>query len=89
MPLNIKNDTVEGLANEVAKRLGITKTEAVRRALEAELARSAEPSAADRAAHLVAFLQRDVWPFVPTEALGRATSKAEREHILGYGTDGV
>lgn len=89
MALNIKNDLVEGLANEVAKRQGITKTEAVRRALEAELARSATPSAADRAAHLVAFLQSDVWPFVPAEALGRATSKAEREHILGYGTDGV
>jgi antitoxin VapB len=87
--LNIKNDLVEDLANEVAKRQGVTKTEAVRRALEAELARSAAPSAADRDAHLVAFLQNDVWPFVPAEALGRATSKAEREHILGYGPDGV
>lgn len=89
MALNIKNDLVEDLANEVAKRQGITKTEAVRRALEAELARSTAPSAADRAAHLVAFLQHDVWPFVPTEALGRAPNKAEREAILGYGTDGV
>ncbi len=89
MALNIKNDVVEDLANEVAKRHGITKTEAVRRALEAELARSMEPSSADRAAHLIAFLQRDVWPFVPTEALGRPTSKSERESILGYGTDGV
>ncbi|MEX2501785.1 MAG: type II toxin-antitoxin system VapB family antitoxin [Trueperaceae bacterium] len=89
MALNIKNITVEALANEVAERQGITKTEAVRRALEAELARSAAPSGVDRAADLVAFLQRDVWPFVPAELLGRATSKAERERILGFGADGV
>lgn len=89
MALNIKNDTVEDLATEVAKRHGITKTEAVRRALEAELARSAEPSSADRAAQFVAFLQRDVWPFVPAETLGRAPSKAERERILGYGPNGA
>jgi antitoxin VapB len=87
--LNIKNDTVERLATEVADRHGITKTEAVRRALEAELERSAEPRAADRSAHLVAFLERDVWPFLPADVLGHAPSKAERERILGYGEDGV
>lgn len=89
MALNIKNETVERLAAEVARRHGVTKTEAVRRALEAELERSSEPSGAERAAHLVAFLERDVWPFLPTEILGRAPSKAERERILGYGEEGV
>jgi antitoxin VapB len=87
--LNIKNDRVERLATEVARRHGITKTEAVRRALEAELERSVEPSSAERAAYLVAFLERDVWPFLPAAALGRAPSKTERERILGYGEDGV
>ena len=45
MPLSIKNDTVERLATEAARRLGVTKTEAVRRALEAPLERSADASA--------------------------------------------
>ncbi len=89
MPLNIKNKAVERLATEVARRQGVTKTEAVRRALEAQLDRSAEPSSADRAAHLAAFLERDVWPFIPADALGQAPSKAERERILGYGDEGV
>lgn len=86
MALNIKNDTVVRLAAEVARRRGITKTEAVRRALEAELERVEAPSDAERAEHLVAFLERDVWPFAP---VGRAPTKGERERILGYGEDGV
>ena len=35
MALNIKNAKVEQLATEVARRLGVSKSEAVRRALEA------------------------------------------------------
>ena len=89
MALNIKNATVERLAAEAARRLGVSKSEAVRRALEAQLERIAEPSRADRAAQFVAFLERDVWPFVPADALGRATDKRERERILGYDVDGV
>lgn len=89
MALNIKNDSVERLARELARRQGISKTEAVRRALEAQLERSPEPSGADRARQLVTFLERDVWPFVPTDLLGGAPDKRERERILGYGPDGV
>ncbi len=89
MALNIKNATVEWLAAEAARRLGVSKSEAVRRALEAQLERIAEPSRAERAAQLVAFLERDVWPFVPDDALGRATEKRERERILGYDVEGV
>jgi len=89
MALNIKNAAVERLAAEVARRLGTSKSEAVRRALEAQLERIAEPSHGERAAQLVAFLERDVWPFVPDDALGRATCKRERERILGYGEEGV
>ena len=87
--LNIKNPTVERLATEVARRLGVSKSEAVRRALEAQLERIAEPSRAERSAQLVAFLERDVWPYVPPDALGRAPDRRERELILGYGEDGV
>lgn len=89
MALNIKNDAVERLADEAARRHGVSKTEAVRRALEADLASSLEPSSAGRAASLVAFLERDVWPYVPPDALGDAPTKAERERILGYGHEGV
>lgn len=89
MALNIKNEAVERLANALARQQGITKTEAVRRALEAQLERSTEPSGADRTAQLVTFLERDVWPFVPADLLGRAPDERERERILGYGRDGV
>ncbi len=89
MPLNIKNPTVERLATEVARRLGVSKTEAVRRALESALERAPEPNGRDRRARLVAFLERDVWPFVPPGALGHAPDRRERERILGYGEEGV
>lgn len=89
MALNIKNEAVERLANALARQQGISKTEAVRRALEAQLERSTEPSGPDRAAQLVTFLERDVWPFVPADLLGRAPAKRERERILGYGPAGV
>jgi hypothetical protein len=35
------------------------------------------------------FLEREVWPRVPEEQLGRAPAKTEREAILGFGSDGV
>jgi antitoxin VapB len=89
MALNIKNPAVERLAAEAARRQGVTKTEAVRRALEAQLAHLDEPSGRDRVASLVGFLERDVWPFVPAELLGRPVTKQERERILGYGDEGV
>ena len=89
MALNIKNPAVERLASDLARRLGVSKSEAVRRALEAQLERVAEPSQEERTAQFVAFLERDVWPFVPADVLGRAPDKRERERILGYGEEGV
>jgi hypothetical protein len=89
MALNINDATVERLAAELAGRLGVSRAEAVRRALEAELNRIAKPSRAERAAQLVSFLERDVWPLVPASALDRPTDKRERERILGYDVEGV
>jgi antitoxin VapB len=89
MPLNIKHPAVERMATEAARRQGITRTEAVRRALEAHLATLHETSTDARAADLVEFLERDVWPFVPTEVLGQPLSKDERERILVYGDEGA
>jgi antitoxin VapB len=39
MPLNIRNDEVNALADRLASRSGLTKTDAVRQALENELRR--------------------------------------------------
>lgn len=76
MALNLKNATVERLAAEAARRLGVSKSEAVRRALEAQLERISWPSRAERAAQLVALLERDVWPFVPDDAIAVAGAYA-------------
>lgn len=87
--MNIKNRTVERLAAEVAHRMGVSKTEAVRQALAAQLARLPTTGDGDRSQRLTAFLERDVWPTVPHDVLGRRLEKAEREAILGYGEEGV
>lgn len=89
MALNIKNAAVERLATEAAERLKVSKVEAVRQALEAHVTRAAEPTRDERLAYLVEFLERDVWPMVPSEALGKGPDKRERERILGFGEDGV
>ena len=39
MPLNIRSDTVNDLADQLARRQHVSKTEAVRSALQSELAR--------------------------------------------------
>jgi hypothetical protein len=42
-----------------------------------------------REARLKWFLEREVWPLVPEDQLGRTLSRAEEEAILGYGAEGV
>jgi antitoxin VapB len=37
---------------------------------------------------MLQFLEEEVWPYIPAEALGKSISKEEREEILGYGPDG-
>jgi len=90
MALNIKNSEVERLAAEVAKMARETKTEAIRRALEERKARlAAEGSREDRLKQLMEFFERDIWPHIPPDVLGKPLTKQEREEILGYGPDGV
>jgi antitoxin VapB len=91
MPLNLKNPEVERLVDEVAKVTGESKTEAVRKALEERRERLAfqVPPRRDRRAEVLRFLEREVWPRVPPELLGRGLSKEEQEEILGYGPEGV
>ena len=90
MALNIKNSIVARLVAEVAAMTGESKTEVIRKAVEERKERLAlhwVPE--DRVATLMRFLEREVWPLVPPEVLGRGISNAEQEAILGYGPDGV
>ncbi len=90
MALNIKNEIVERLAAEIARLTGESKTEAIRRALEdrkIQLAAKASPTM-DRASKIMDYLEREVWPNIPADVLGKKVTKREREEILGIGPDG-
>jgi antitoxin VapB len=90
MALNIKDEEAERLATEIAALTGETKTRAVKVALQERKARlSRRVVRRDRAEHLLRFLEREVWPQIPPDELGKPISRAEREGILGYGQDGV
>ena len=90
MALNIKNDEVERLAAEVARLTGESKTEAIRRALAERRQRLAyRINPGDRETQALRFLEREVWPRVPADQLGRRLSRSEEDEILGYGEEGV
>jgi antitoxin VapB len=89
MALNIKNAEVEQLAAEVAQMARETKTEAIRRALEDRKARLAfKSSPRERVRQAKDYLQREVWPHIPSAARGKKMTKREREAILGIGPRG-
>jgi antitoxin VapB len=89
MGLNIKNADVERLAGEVAGMAHETKTEAIRRALLERRARlqaqAGKPGSRER---LREYLERNVWPLIPSGELGRVLSREEEDQILGYGPEG-
>ncbi len=90
MALNIKDPEADRLAAEVAELTGETKTRAVRVALAERRERLAvRAPSTDGGRALRRFLEGEAWPQVPTAELGRGTSRAEREAILGYGREGV
>ncbi len=89
MALNIKNGDVERLASEVSRLTGETKTEAIRRALEERKRRLKGASIADRRKRVLRFLEREVWPTIPKDQLGRRLTRKEEDAILGFGPDGV
>jgi len=89
MGLNIKNVDVERLAGEVAGMAHETKTEAIRRALLERRARlQAHAGKPGGRSGLREYLDRNVWPLVPSGELGRVLSREEEDHILGYGPEG-
>jgi antitoxin VapB len=88
--LNIKNAEVERLAEEVARLAGESKTEAVRRALEERKQRLAlRVDSSDRQSRVYRFLEREVWPLVPPNEIGRRLTTTEEDAILGFGPDGA
>ena len=90
MALNIKNADVERLAEEVARLAGESKTEAVRRALSERKQRLAlRVDLDDREGRVRRFLEREVWPLVPADEVGRRLTADEEDAILGFRPDGA
>jgi antitoxin VapB len=90
MALNIKDPQTEELAAEVAALANETKTQAVQTALRERKERlQARQRRRRRAERIDRFLGDEAWPQIPDAVLGRSISKAEREAILGYGSEGV
>ena len=86
MALNLLPE-LESLAEEVGHLAGESPNEAIRHALEERKARLAlrVVHGGDRKAQIRHWLETEVWPQLPPEALGRRLSRAEEEEILGYG----
>jgi antitoxin VapB len=89
MALNIKNPEVVQLATEVARLAHETKTEAIRRALtERRVRLQAGGGKVGRKESLLEYFERNVWPFVPADQLGKTLTREEEDEILGYGPNG-
>lgn len=84
--LTLRNAEAERLAAEIANLTGETKTEAVRRALSERRERLGRThgEAVARAERFHRYLEREVWPHVPPDQLGRRLTKEEEEELLGY-----
>jgi antitoxin VapB len=80
MALNIKDPEVDRLAAELADRLQTTKTDAIRRALHAQLTLLGS-GVSDRQARLLDVMRTEIWPLLADR---RPITKREREEILGY-----
>lgn len=83
MALNLKDEETVALVGEVAARLGLTKTGAVRelaRQRLADLDSAARDHAARRQADDIRWLESEVWP----RSAGASISTTEIEELLGY-----
>jgi antitoxin VapB len=84
MALNIKDAETEELAAQLAARLNINKTAAVRHALRAQLA-LLESRDHDRLDEALGVLRTEIWPLT---AGFTPITKEDREAILGYNDHG-
>ncbi len=84
MALNIKDPETERLASELADRLKINKTAAIRHALRAQLA-LLETRNQDRLNQAIDVLRSEIWTLTANFA---PITKRDREEILGYNDQG-
>jgi hypothetical protein len=88
--LNIKDKETEALVAKIASLTGESEAEAVRIAARERVERL-ELAAGDPRRSPEAFrhwLETEIWPLVPPEALGgEPMTKAERAELLGFGPD--
>ncbi|HEV7486848.1 MAG TPA: type II toxin-antitoxin system VapB family antitoxin [Thermoanaerobaculia bacterium] len=90
MAINIRNAKVERLADEIADMTGESRTATILHALEERRERIVRVSTRKpRLSRVIAFLEKEVWPNIPKNLLGRHLTKSEHERILGYGKHGV
>jgi len=69
---------------------GETKTGAIRRALLDRKARLAETEPTpEHVDGFQVFLEREVWPIVPADQIGRRLTRSEEDEILGYEEHGA
>jgi antitoxin VapB len=47
------------------------------------------PHGTQKGESLMEFFEREIWPKIPPDVLGKPVTKAEVEEILGFGPDGV
>ena len=80
MALNIKDPEVDQLATELAARLHTNKTDAIRHALNAQLA-LLQSHAGNREEQLLGVMRTEIWPLLTDRT---PITKPEREEILGY-----
>ncbi|HEY1292356.1 MAG TPA: type II toxin-antitoxin system VapB family antitoxin [Chloroflexota bacterium] len=90
MALNIKDPETEQLAADVARLAGESKTAAIRQALRERrqrllLARDGRA----RGDRMLDVIEARLWPKLPAGVRGVPVTRAEREAILGYGSEGV
>ena len=88
--MNIKDPQTEFVPAEVAALANETKTQAVRTALQERKERlQSRKRRLARTLRFVGFLEYEAWPQIHEAVLGGTVPKAERDLILGYGSEGV
>jgi antitoxin VapB len=88
MALHIEDAEVERLAAKVAELAKESETEAVRRALADRMEKLEPPHDLPKRESLIEFFEREIWPKIPPDLLGKPITKAEEEEILGIGPEG-
>jgi hypothetical protein len=90
MAINIRNAEVERLTDELADITGESRMATILHALEERKERIVRvPPRKPRLTQLFDFLEKEIWPNIPKNRLGRRLTKNERERILGFGKRGV